>query len=83
MFTYFEIYASNNSIDYLFLEVNTFQKGQVWKTTSNKSIVSNHPPLEEITLTAQNMEVIASPFKIINLKDNEGRTVILKDCKNL
>ena len=29
------------------------------------------------------MEVIASPFKIINPKDDERRTVTLKDCKNL
>ena len=27
MFTYFEIYASNNKIDYPFLEINMFQKG--------------------------------------------------------
>ena len=27
MFTYFEIYASNNNIEYPFLEVNMFQKG--------------------------------------------------------
>ena len=53
MFTYLEMYVSNNNIDYPFLEVNMFQKGQVWKTTSNKTIVSNHPPLEEVTITAQ------------------------------
>ena len=29
------------------------------------------------------MEVIASPFKIINPKDDERRSVTLKDCKNL
>ena len=28
MFTYFEMYVSNNNIDYPFLEVNMFQKGQ-------------------------------------------------------
>ena len=27
MFTYFEIYASSNNIEYPFLEVNMFQKG--------------------------------------------------------
>ena len=83
MFTYLEIYASNNNIDYHFLEVNMFQKGQVWKTTSNKTIVSNHSPLKEVTITAQNVDIIASPFKTLNLKDDEGRTVTLKDCKNL
>ena len=83
MFTYLEMYVSNNNIDYPFLEVNMFQKGQVWKTTSNKTIVSNHPPLEEITIIAQNTEIIVSPFKTLNPKDIEGRTVTLKDCKNL
>ena len=71
MFTYLEMYASNNDIDYLFLEVNMFQKGQAWKTTSNKTIISNHPLLEEITITAQNTKIIVSPFKIINPKDTE------------
>ena len=83
MFTYLEIYASNNNIDYSFLEVNMFQKGQVWKTMFNKTIVSNHPPLEEVHITAQNTEIIASPFKIINPKDSEGGITTLKDCKNL
>ena len=83
MFTYFEMYASNNNIDYPFLEVNMFQKGQTWKTTSNKTVISNHPPLEEITIIAQNIEIIASPFKTINSKENEGRTATLKDCKSL
>ena len=82
MFTYLEIYASNNNMECPFLEVNTIQKGQVWKTAS-KTIVANHPPLEEVTITAQNMEVIASPFKIINPKDDERRSVTVKDCKNL
>ena len=82
MFTYLEMYASNNNLDYPFLEVNTLQKGQVWKNAS-KTIVSNHSPLEEVTITAQNMDVIASPFKIINPKDDERRTITLKDCKNL
>ena len=45
MFTYFGINASNNKIDYPFLEVYMFQKGQTWKTTTNKTIISNHPPL--------------------------------------
>lgn len=46
--------------------------------------MSTHPPLEEITITAQGMEVIVSPFKIINPKDDERRTTAtLKDYKNL
>ena len=34
MFTYFDIYASNNKINYLFAELNMFQKD--WNTTSEK-----------------------------------------------
>ena len=82
MFTYLELYASNNSLDYPFGEVNMLHKGQVWKTAS-KNILANHHLLEEITITTQNMEVIASPFKIINPKDDERRSITLKDCKNL
>ena len=83
MFTYLEIYASNNNIDYPFLEVNMFQKGQIWKIMSNKPIVSNHPLLEEVHITVQNTEIIVFPFKTINPKDSEGRTTTLKDYKNL
>ena len=83
MFTYLEIYASNTNIDYTFLEVNIVKKRQVWKIASNKTIVSNHPPLEKVTINVQNTELIVSHFKIINPKDNEGRTVTLKYCKNL
>ena len=50
---------------------------------SNKTIVLNHPPLEEITITAQNTEIIASPFKTINPKNTEGCIATLKDYKNL
>ena len=83
MFTYLEIYASNNNIDYPFLEVNIVKKRQVWKIASNKTIVSNHHPLEKVTINVQNTELIVSHFKIINPKDNEGRTVTLKYYKNL
>lgn len=83
MFTYFEIYTSNNNIEYPFSEVNMFQKGKPWKTTSNKIVISNHPPLEEITINVQNTEIIGSLFKTIGSKDNEGRTTTLKDYKNL
>ena len=76
-------YTSWARINYPFLEVNTVQKGQDWKTTSNKTIVSNHPLLEKVTINVQNTKVIDSPFKITNPKDNEGRIVTLKDYKTL
>ena len=50
---------------------------------SIKTIVSNHPPLEEITITAQNTEIIASSFKTINSKDIEGHTTTLTNYKSL
>ena len=50
---------------------------------SIKTIVSNHPPLEEITITAQNTEIIASSFKTINSKDIERHITTLKDYKSL
>lgn len=37
MFTYLEMYMSNNNVDYPFAdskEINTLQKGQAWKTAS-------------------------------------------------
>ena len=60
-----------------------FQKGQTWKTMSNKTIISNHPPLEEITIIAKNIEIIALPFKTKNLKEIEGKTKTIKDYKTL
>ena len=51
MFTYLDIYASNNKISYPFAEINMFQKD--WSTTSEKKVVSTHPPLEEITIKIQ------------------------------
>ena len=48
MFTYFDIYATNNQIDYPFAEINMFQKECIPNTTSEKKVVSTHPPLEEI-----------------------------------
>ncbi|KAL6320244.1 hypothetical protein AAG906_005317 [Vitis piasezkii] len=73
MFTNLKMYASNNDRDYPFVEVNTLQKDKFGKAAS-KIVVANHPPLEEVTITTQSMEVIASPFKIINPKDDERRT---------
>ena len=71
MFTYFDIYAVNNQIDYLFAEINMFQKEWIPNTTSEKKVVSTHPPLEEIKIIAQGVEIIASPFKTTNTKDDD------------
>ena len=48
MFTYFDIYATKNNINYPFAEISMFQKD--WNTTSEKKIVSTHPHLEEIKM---------------------------------
>ena len=45
MFTYFDIYAANNKIKYPFAKINMFQKEWKLNTTSEKKIVSTHPPL--------------------------------------
>ena len=45
MFTYFDIYAANNKIKYPFAKINMFQKEWKSNTTSEKKIVSTHPPL--------------------------------------
>ena len=58
-----------------------FQKD--WSTTSEKKVVSTHPPLEEITIKIQNLEIIAFPFKKINPKEDENRNANLKDVKSL
>ena len=58
-----------------------FQKD--WSTTSEKKVVSTHPPLEEITNKIQNSEIIASPFKKINPKEDENINANLKDVKSL
>ena len=52
-------------------------------TTSEKKKVLTHPPLEEIKIVAQGVEIIASPFKTINTKEEETRTTRLKDIKGL
>ena len=72
MFTYFDIYAANNQIDYPFAEINMFQKEWIPNTTYEKKIVSTHPPLEEIKIKAQGVEIIVSPFKNISLKEDES-----------
>ena len=69
MFTYFDIYAVKNNIDYPFAEINMFQKD--WNTTTEKKVVSTHSHLEEITIIAQGFEIIASPFKKIYPKNTK------------
>ena len=56
-----------------------------WKpnTTSEKKIVSTHPPLEEIKIKAQGVEIIASPFKHISSNEDENRGTKLKDIKGI
>ena len=49
MFTYFDIYDAKNNIDYSFAEINMFNKDL--NTTTEKQVVSTHPPLEEIKIT--------------------------------
>ena len=68
MFTYFDIYASNKKISYPFDKINMFQKD--WSTTSEKKVISKHPHLEEISIKVQNSEIIVSPFKTINPKED-------------
>ena len=81
MFTYFDIYETKNSIDYPFTEISMFQND--WNTITEKKAVSTHPPLEEIIIIAQGFEIIASPFKKINLKKDENRNSNFKDIKGL
>ena len=81
MFTYFDIYAVKNNIDYPFVEISMFQKD--WNTTTERKVVSTHTHLEEITIIVQGTEVIASPFKKINPKEDENRNSNLKDIKRI
>ena len=81
MFTYFDIYAATNNIDYPFTEISMFQKD--WNTTTEKKVVSTHPHLEEITIIAQGSYIITSPFKKINPKEDENINSKLKYIKGL
>ena len=81
MFTYFDIYAANNQINYPFEEINMFQKEWIPNTTSERKVVSTHPSLEEIKIKAQGVEIIASPFKTIN--EDESRSIKLRDIKGI
>ena len=83
MFTYFDIYGANNQIDYPFAEINMFQKEWIPNTTFEKKVVSTHPSLEEIRIMAQGIEIIASPFKTINTKEDETRSIRLRDIKGI
>ena len=81
MFTYFDIYAANNNIDYPFAVISMFQND--WTSTSEKKVVLTHPPLEEILIKVQNSEVVVSPFKKINPKEDENIYANLRDIKSL
>ena len=81
MFTYFDIYAAKNNINYPFAEISMFQNK--WNTTSEKKVVSTHPSLEEIKIIMQGTKVIASPFKKTNSKEYENRYLNLKDIKGI
>ena len=83
MFTYFDIYATNNQIKYPFAKINMFQKEWKSNTTTEKKIVSTYPPLEEIKIKAQGVEIIASPFKNISSNEDENRMTKLKDIKGI
>ena len=83
MFAYFDIYAANNQIKYPFAKINMFNKEWKSNTTSDKKIVSTHPPLEEIKIKAQGIEIIASPFKHISSNEDENRMTKLKDIKGI
>ena len=81
MFTYFDIYAVKNNIEYPFAKISMFQKD--WNTTTEKQVVSIHPHLEEIKIIVQGSEVIASPIKKINSKEDENKNSNLKDIKGI
>ena len=83
MFTYFDIYAANIQIKYPFSKINMFQKEWKSNATSEKKIVSTHPPLEEIKIKAQGVEIIASSFKHISSNVDENRGTKLKDIKGI
>ena len=83
MFTYFDINAANNQIKYPFAKINMFQKEWKSNTTCEKKVVSTHPPLEEIKIKAQGVEIIASPFKHISSNEDENRGTKLKDIKGI
>ena len=83
MFTYFDIYAANNQIKYPFAKINMFQKEWKSNISSDKKIVSTHPPLEEIKIKAQGVEIVASPLKHISSNEDENRMTKLKDIKGI
>ena len=83
MFTYFDIYAANNHINYPFAKINMFRKEWIPNTTSERKVVSTHPPLEEIKIMAQGVEIIASPYKTINPKEDETRAIKVKDIRGI
>ena len=60
-----------------------FQKEWIPNTTSEKKIVSTHPPLEEIKIIAQGVEIITSPFKTTKTQEEETKSARLKDIRGL
>ena len=64
-------------------KINMFQKEWKPNTTSENKIVSTHPPLEEIKIKAQGVEIIASPFKHISSNEDKNRNTKLKDIKGI
>ena len=60
-----------------------FQKEWIPNTTSERKVVSTHPPLEEIKIMAQGVEIITSPFKTINPKEDETRAIRVKDIRGI
>ena len=60
-----------------------FQKEWKSNATSEKKIVLTHPPLEEIKIKAQGVEIIASSFKHISSNEDENRGTKLKDIKGI
>ncbi|KAK2360636.1 hypothetical protein QL285_085883 [Trifolium repens] len=70
-FTWFELYCLDNNIQnpyakQMFLDAKT-RMSIKWKTARKELIESLHPPLETIKITPpkENIEIEASPFKII------------------
>ncbi|KAL2527251.1 CCHC-type domain-containing protein [Abeliophyllum distichum] len=63
--------------------INTFQdKSKIWKTTSENTFQSVHPPLEKIVIPKGDVKVIAFPLKQISDK-RESENPTIKDIKNI
>ncbi|KAH9697135.1 hypothetical protein KPL71_023486 [Citrus sinensis] len=77
-FDWFEIYSSENNIDYPFKESNPItirKKTPEWKLSDNDRIIeSEHPPLRSITIDHGEppIEIKASPYKIPRPNDSDA-----------